>query len=132
MKAIYRKQDEKRKTVLGMPAGTANARLLKLIIFEFSIRLEMDVCYRCGGKILQQSDMSIEHKTAWLNHPDPICMFFAIENIAFSHKKCNYAAANHPHAKNRTHEEMKEVWRNNKQKNYTKEKRQKKYREKGY
>ena len=37
--------------------------------------------------------MSIDHKTPWLHSEDPRGLFFDIDNIAFSHKSCNYSAA---------------------------------------
>jgi hypothetical protein len=35
--------------------------------------------------------MSIEHKESWMNSNTPIKKFFDLNNIAFSHKNCNYS-----------------------------------------
>ena len=46
-------------------------------------------CYRCGKKIEQIEELSIEHKVPWLYADDPIGLYFNLDNIAFSHLKCN-------------------------------------------
>lgn len=76
---------------LGMPFGTANAKLRKMILFNLVQRFGLDVCYRCGGKIETIETFTIEHKKAWLNvNPD---LFWDLDNIAFSHLTCNIGAA---------------------------------------
>lgn len=132
MNDMQLKHHERRKAVLGMPIGTASARLLKSLLFLFSQRLEMDNCYRCGQKITNTAEMSIEHKIAWLNHTDPISTFFDLDNIAFSHKRCNYSATESPHAKHRNKDEIRAMWAAAKRKNYTTEKRRQKFKDKGY
>jgi len=72
---------------LGMPFGTANGRLRKMIIFHLLILHNENICYRCNRCIEFVEDLSIEHKTAWLNN-DPK-LFWDLSNIAFSHLACN-------------------------------------------
>ena len=74
---------------LGMPQGTAANRLRKMIMFSMMIALELDNCWQCGEKIEHVSDLSIEHKIPWLHSDDPIGLYFDLDNIAFSHLKCN-------------------------------------------
>jgi len=50
--------------VLGMPIGTASNRLRKMILFDLVQRLRLDDCYRCGKKITDVKNLSIEHKTS--------------------------------------------------------------------
>lgn len=77
----------KKASQLGMPLGTAAARLRKSILFDFVKRLGLDSCFRCGKTILSSDDMSIDHKIPWLDgHID---LFWSLENIAFSHRSCN-------------------------------------------
>jgi len=76
---------------LGMPHGTASARLRKLIFFNLVQRLKQDLCYHCQRKIETVDDLSIEHKRPWLDN-DP-SLFWDLENIAFSHLSCNARAA---------------------------------------
>ena len=78
--------------LLGMPHGTANHRLRKLILFDLLRRFGLDQCFRCGQRINQVDDLSIEHKAPWQSAPDPQASFFDLENIAFSHLSCNSGA----------------------------------------
>jgi hypothetical protein len=49
----------------------------------------MDTCYVCGETIQSEKELTIEHKTPWLHSDIPIELFYDIDNIAFSHAKCN-------------------------------------------
>ena len=72
---------------LGMPFGTAMAKLRKSLLFRMAQRLNEDLCYKCGLKIEKIEDFSIEHKKPWL-HISPT-LFWDLDNIAFSHVACN-------------------------------------------
>jgi hypothetical protein len=85
----FRMSEKEKKRQLGMPIGTAAARLRKQILFHLLIKLNENVCFKCGEKILDVSELSIEHKINWLHSKNPKEIFFNIENIAFSHLKCN-------------------------------------------
>jgi hypothetical protein len=76
---------------LGMPYGTANGRLKKMIIFRMAQRLGEDVCFRCGKRIDEIDALSIEHKNPWLNRS--VDLFWDLDNIAFSHVICNSIAS---------------------------------------
>lgn len=77
---------------LGMPFGTATARLRKLVLFSVLQRHDENVCYRCDKVIESAAELSIDHKQAWLDVD--VTLFWDLENIAFAHLKCNTAAAN--------------------------------------
>lgn len=79
--------------MLGMPHGTANGRLLKAMLFCFAARLGLTNCFRCGNQILTGQEFTVEHKDPWENSPDAKRLFFDLENIAFSHDRCNAGAA---------------------------------------
>ncbi|MBK3437474.1 hypothetical protein M1M11_31720 [Pseudomonas azerbaijanoccidens] len=81
---------------LGMNPGTASHRLVKDLLYKFVIGAGHK-CHRCGEKMLREN-FSIEHIEPWMNSPDPRAMFFDLENIAYSHLKCNFAAARRPNA----------------------------------
>lgn len=84
----------KQKTLLlGENFSTANSKLRKAILFKFVRMLNVDWCYRCGAKIENIDELSIEHKVAWQSADDPIKSFYDLDNIAFSHIKCNSGAA---------------------------------------
>lgn len=83
---------DKKSEQLGMPFGTANARLRKNILFNLLARYGENICYQCGEMILSVDQLSIEHKVAWLDND--IALFWDLSNIAFSHLKCNISAAN--------------------------------------
>lgn len=76
-----------------MPHGTAQGRLRKSIVFALLKKLGDNYCFQCGAEIEQEKDLSIEHKEPWLDSEEPIKKFFDLENIAFSHLKCNIGAA---------------------------------------
>jgi len=81
--------NDTKAVALGEPYGTANNKLRKSLLFDFAKRLDEDICYRCGVKIDSIEEFSIEHKVSWLNSEDPIRYFYSLDNIAFSHIKCN-------------------------------------------
>jgi hypothetical protein len=95
----------KKQIQLGMNPGTASHRLVKDLLFKF-VEQDGHVCYQCGMP-MTRNDFSIEHKTPWLDSEDPIKLFFDLNNIAFSHKFCNMAAARKPNKLNLTPEERK-------------------------
>ena len=88
--------NEKKAKQLGMPIGTATARLRKALLFSLLEALDQNVCYRCGTRIITVDDLSIDHKIAWLDSDDPITKFFDLNNIAFSHLHCNISVAKKP------------------------------------
>lgn len=77
---------------LGMPFGTASNRLKKKIMFSLLCQLDLNVCFQCGNRIETAEELSVEHKISWLNGENPQELFFSLDNIAFSHLKCNIAA----------------------------------------
>jgi hypothetical protein len=76
---------------LNMSFGKASHILRKNIIFMLVQKCNLDVCFRCGGKIEFES-LSIDHKIDWLYSQDPKELFFNLDNIAFSHLRCNVGA----------------------------------------
>lgn len=75
---------------LGMPHGTASGQLRKKILLRLLQRLEEDVCFRCGEKIINPEDLSIEHKKPWLYIS--VDLFWDLDNVAFFHINCNSGA----------------------------------------
>jgi len=76
---------------LGMPFGTAGHRLRKQIIFHLMQECGLDQCHQCGEIIEDIDNLSIEHKKPWLHELNAAELFFDMNNIAFSHTKCNYS-----------------------------------------
>ena len=76
-----------------MNPSTASNRLKKELLFSLAKRLKINWCYQCGAEIKTAKRMTIEHKTPWLDTFDPVGNFFSLDNVAFSHASCNYAAA---------------------------------------
>lgn len=87
---MSRDSNARKSQQLGMPFGTANARLRKIILFSLVQELGRDDCYRCGEKIVEIENFTIEHKKAWLNND--VELFWSLANIAFSHMACNIGA----------------------------------------
>jgi hypothetical protein len=82
---------DKKSQQLGMPFGTAQGRLLKRLLFSMAQKLQLDICFQCKEKIEIVEDFSIEHKKPWLDVSTDL--YWDLDNIAFSHKSCNYGAA---------------------------------------
>src|SRR6476620_6165346 len=96
---------------LGMPQGTANARLRKNLTFHLAKQLGQHFCFRCEKEIETVEEFSVEHKEPWLDSENPSDMFFNLENIAFSHLKCNIASGRRPLKKYFTPEAKQEALR---------------------
>ncbi len=79
---------------LGMPHGTAANRLRKMILFSLVQETKKDVCFQCSKKIENIDNLSIEHKIPWLGNDSKL--FWDLDNIAFSHLRCNAGAARKP------------------------------------
>jgi hypothetical protein len=128
--------NEKKNAQLGMPIGTASNRLRKRIIFSLLRRLGETNCFRCGCPIETFVELSVEHKTPWLDTPDPVAVFFDIENIAFSHLTCNVGEARKGNQRYFTPEARLEAdrreTRERMRRNYTTEERREKYLRTGY
>jgi 5-methylcytosine-specific restriction endonuclease McrA len=79
--------NQRKKDQLGMPFGTAMHRLRKAVVFDLLQRHGENICYVCNSWIETCEELSIEHKIPWQdNNTD---LFWNIDNIAFSHRKCN-------------------------------------------
>ena len=50
---------------LGMPHGTANAKLRKNLLFKYVKKSGENFCHKCGAEIELVDDLSIEHKLPW-------------------------------------------------------------------
>jgi hypothetical protein len=81
--------NERKTQTLGLPLGTASNRLRKSILFKLIKKCGEDLCYRCNKQIESVEQLSIDHKEDWLYSDKPIQLFYDLENIAFSHLKCN-------------------------------------------
>lgn len=86
--------NEIKARLLGEPYGTACNKLRKMILFKFAKKLKLDFCFRCRNKIENIDDLSIEHKTSWQLSKNPKETFYNLDNIVFSHLKCNIASSN--------------------------------------
>lgn len=87
---------KKKQEQLGMPLGTASAKLRKSILFSLLKETGKNICYQCGRVIENEDELSIEHKVPYLDSDNPKELFFSLDNIAFSHLRCNIGAARHP------------------------------------
>lgn len=86
--------NENKSAQLGLNFSTATQRLRKLIMWSLIQETGKDVCFRCGERIEDADDLSIEHKAPWQSAPDPKASFFSLDNIAFSHLRCNVGEGN--------------------------------------
>lgn len=86
----------KKSNFLGMDYGTASNRLKKLVMFDMAQRLGEAVCYRCGESINTVDEFTLEHKQPWLDIDSDL--FWALDNLAWSHAHCNTQARRAPRA----------------------------------
>jgi len=91
---------------LGVNYGTARSRLTRLILFDLAKKDNLDNCYRCGKKIKSIEEFSIEHKKPWFNRDKDL--FWDLDNIAFSHFKCNSQEPNLRRRKQ--HDDKNKAW----------------------
>ena len=98
----YKKGNYRKKEQLGMHVGTASAILRKSLLFSMAKKLGMCTCFQCGNVIEGIDDFSIEHKVAWLDSNNPKELFFSLDNIAFSHLRCNSLARSRSGARKET------------------------------
>ena len=63
--------NKKKSNQLGMPIGTAQAILKKNILYNLLVRFNLNKCYQCGNTIDKVEELSIEHKTPWLDSDTP-------------------------------------------------------------
>ena len=73
-----------------MSYGCASTKLVRSVLFKLLCEFGRNKCFRCGGDITCISEFSIEHKIPWLNN-DPK-LFWDLDNISFSHRRCNSGA----------------------------------------
>ena len=90
------RSNKKRHIQLGMPFGTAQGRLRKMIMFQLLREFKKNICFQCGKEIETVEELSIEHKVAWLDKENAKELFWDLDNIAFSHLSCNSSVATRP------------------------------------
>ncbi len=83
---------DKKKLQLGMNPSTASHRLVKDVLWSLIVKTGQSLCCKCGGEMSRET-FSIEHIEPWLDSEDPVGLYFDLENIGFSHLRCNVADA---------------------------------------
>lgn len=73
---------------LGMNPSTASHRLVKDILWSLIVKTDQDSCCKCETK-MERDNFSIEHLTPWLHSDNPAQLYFDLDNISFSHLRCN-------------------------------------------
>ena len=84
--------NQRKAETLGMPHGTANSRLRRNIIFELLTGtqwMDWGVCYKCKDAIMSPEELCIEHKQPWEGRENGKELYWDLDNIDFSHKRCN-------------------------------------------
>ena len=88
----YSIKSKRKSNILGMNISTANYRLMRSVLFWLLQSHNKNICYRCGKKIRTLCELSIDHKIDWMYSVTPKLLYFSLDNIAFSHTKCNISA----------------------------------------
>lgn len=79
---------EVKKEKLGLNHSTAQNRLSKKLIYSFQKEINGIDCFRCK-KEMDICSFTVDHIEPWINHENPKNAYFELENISFSHQKCN-------------------------------------------
>ena len=98
--------NRKKRQQLGMNPSTASQRLQRDLLYEYGVVEAQTRCFHCGD-FISREDFSIEHITPWLDSDDPVGLYFDLNNITFSHQRCNKGAARRPNHKGITSEDKK-------------------------
>lgn len=61
---------------------------MKDVLWSLIVKTEQNNCCKCGEEMSRET-FSIEHLEPWLDSEDPIGLYFELENIGFSHLRCN-------------------------------------------
>lgn len=77
---------------LGISHGAAANRLRKMVLFRQLKKYGDNTCVRCGKEIEVIDELSIEHIKPWEGISAEL--FWDLDNVAFSHMKCNLAERN--------------------------------------
>jgi hypothetical protein len=72
---------------LGMSHGAACNRLRKMVLFRQLKKYGDNICVRCNKEIENIEELSIEHIKPWEGRSAEL--FWDLDNVAFSHLKCN-------------------------------------------
>ncbi len=86
------KARDKYEKQLEMDLGTAQHSLRKKVLFDLVKETCGVACYRCS-KDMSEDDFTLDHKIAWRNSPKAKKLFWARDNIAWSHSVCNTQAS---------------------------------------
>jgi HNH endonuclease len=78
---------------LGMPQGTASNRLRKMLLFRQLKKHGENICVRCNKEIEFVEELSVEHIKPWEGISAKL--FWDLDNVAFSHLKCNVPHIRH-------------------------------------
>lgn len=74
---------------LGVKTGKAQGILFKSLLYSFVVETKRDRCIRCGKLIEKREDLSIDHIEPWIHSDNPKKKYYSVENVGYSHKKCN-------------------------------------------
>lgn len=74
-----------------MNPSTASNRLVKDILYSLVVKTDQNNCFKCNFPMTRET-FTIEHKEPWLDSDNPVDLYFDLENISFSHHKCNVGA----------------------------------------
>jgi hypothetical protein len=91
---VIMNSNQRKDVMLGMPHGTANNRLRKNILFHLLKKHGENICNRCSKPIVLVEELSVEHIKPWEGVDAQL--FWDIDNIAFSHLRCNVSSHRTP------------------------------------
>lgn len=79
---------DKKTLQLGMNPSTASGRLVKDLLWSLIQQTGQCTCCKCGTQMSRET-FSIEHVIPWLDSEDPLGLYFDLDNISYSHLRCN-------------------------------------------
>jgi hypothetical protein len=78
------------KTRFGVSVSTARTQLINRLMFDMIVQLNKNTCFRCHNAMTVK-DFSIEHVIPWAWEENAHELFMDVNNITFSHRRCNSA-----------------------------------------
>lgn len=88
---MTRDYNKVKSEMLGKSYQAAMVHVRRRLLFKCLQKCGDNVCHRCGETIETDEELSIDHKIPWMYSENAKELFEDLDNIAFSHRSCNYA-----------------------------------------
>ena len=84
----HKKHRLKAEAQLGMEMKSASTKLMRDLLWQYIENSGETLCHACGEPLCRET-FTVEHIEKWLDSEDPAGLYFDLNNISFSHQRCN-------------------------------------------